>query len=275
MGHSKHDLKLLEELGLTKNQAALYLTLLSVKKSDARRLSLSTGILRTDVYRCLNELEVKGLVDRKIGIPLEFKAVTPSLGLQNALEEKINETENTERKTIEFIKNFQTDDDVEDDNSYEIKVIDGRKRIIDQVKKQHDGATDTIEILSELPRWLQIIDECLVNYYNALDRGVHYRVIVALPSPDYPLPKCVLSLLKHKNFSLKQTMVSQSVNSAMFDYKEATFNYYPSKSIGSSPLIITNHPSFIDLSKAYFQSLWTSLPDFKSNQLSVPAEQQS
>ncbi len=273
MGQLNYDLKLLEELGLTKNQAILYLTLLSVKKSDARKLSLATGILRTDVYRSLSELELKGLVDKKIGFPIEFIAVSPSLGLQNLLEVKINTTENTERKTIEFIKNFQTNEDIEDNNSYEIKVINGRKRIIDQVKKQHDDAKDTIEILTLLSRWLQIIDECVVNYHNALDRGVHYKVLVALPSSDYPLPKCVLSLLKYKNFSLKTTIISQTVNSAMFDYKEATFNYYPSKSIGSSPLIITNHPSFIDLSKSYFQSLWTSLPDFKSNHLSIEAEQ--
>jgi sugar-specific transcriptional regulator TrmB len=270
---SKQGLKLLLELGLTRNQASLYLTLLSVKKSDARKLSLSTGIQRTEVYRCLSELELKGLVDRKIGLPIEFTPVAPSVGLQHALEAKISATENTERKTIEFIRNFQTLENVEDNNSYEIKVINGRKRIVDKIKKQHDGAKATVEILSALPRWLQIIDECLVNYRNALDRGVLYRVIIALPCSNYVFPETVLSLLKHKSFRLKKIVVPQSVNSAMFDYKEVTFNYYPEKSLGSSPLIITNHPSFIELSKGYFQSLWTSLPVFRPNQLSVVENQ--
>jgi sugar-specific transcriptional regulator TrmB len=273
LGLSKRDLQLLLELGLTRNQASLYLTLLSVKKSDARKLSLSTGIQRTEVYRCLSELELKGLVDRKIGLPIEFTPVAPSVGLQHALEAKINATENTERKTIEFIRNFQTIENVEDNNSYEIKVINGRKRIVDNIKKQHDGAKGTVEILSALPRWLQIIDECLVNYRNALDRGIRYRVIVALPCSNYVFPETVISLLKHKNFRLKKTALPPNVNSAMFDYKEATFNYYPSKPLGSSPLIVTNHPSFIELSRGYFESLWLSLPDFGSSQLSVLAEQ--
>jgi sugar-specific transcriptional regulator TrmB len=274
MGQSEHDLKLLEELGLTKNQATLYLTLLSVKKSDARKLSVSTGILRTDVYRSLSELELKGLVDRKIGLPIEFMAVTPSLGLQHVLEARINAVENTEQKTIAFIKKFQTKRETfEDNDSHEIKLINGRKRIVDKIRKQHDDAKDTIEICSILPRWLQIIDECRVNYQNALDRGVHYKVIVALPNANYMLPKNVISLLKHKNFTLKKSVITQSINSAMFDYKEATFDYYPSKPLGSSPLIVTNHPSFIDLSKGYFQMLWNSLPDFKSSKLSIAAEQ--
>ena len=266
LGLSKKDLKLLIELGFPKNQAILYLTLLTNGRTDARTLSLLTNLHRTEVYRSLGELERKGLADREVGLPLKFVAVSPSLGLQNALEMKMNEVEMTGRKTAEFIKNFSPKEDFEDSSQYPIKIIDGRKRILQQIKQQHDEAKDTIEIISILPRWLQIMEECLDNYINALERGVCYRIIVGLWDSNNNLPQAINRLLEMHNFKLKTIVLPQTINSAIFDGKEVTFNYYPLKTIGNSPLIITKHPSLIDLSKGYFEAVWSSLPDNDSTE---------
>jgi sugar-specific transcriptional regulator TrmB len=266
LGYLKEDLKLLIELGFAKNQAILYLTLLTNGRTDARTLSVLTSLHRTEVYRSLGELEKKGLVDKEVGAPLRFVAVSPSLGLQNALEMKINEVEKTGKKTAEFIKNFSPKEDSEDSSQYPIKIIDGRKRILQQIKQQHDVAKETIEIISILPRWLQIMEECLDNYVNALKRGVRYRIIVGSWDSKNILPQTINRLLEMPNFKLKTIILPQTINSAIFDSKEVTFNYYPLKSLGHSPLIVTNHPSFIDLSKGYFEAVWSSLPNNESTE---------
>ena len=258
MGLPKENIQLLIELGFTKNQASLYLALLTYGKSDARTLSLVTNVPRTEIYRNLSGLAEKGLVDKGIGLPSNFSAVSPSLGLQNALEKKIKEVKRTEAKTIEFIKSYSYKEDYQDNSQYTIKILNGRKRIIQKIKEQHDSAKSAIDVISILPRWLQIIDECIDNYINALKRGVKYRIMIGVPDCGSSLPKKISCLLNEPNFKLKTIGMPQSINSAVFDFKEVTFNYYPSKSLGDSPLILTNHPSFLDLSKGYFENLWTS-----------------
>ena len=110
------------------------------------------------------------------------------------------------------------------------------------------------------------MEECLDNYINALERGVCYRIIVGLWDSNNNLPQAINRLLEMHNFKLKTIVLPQTINSAIFDGKEVTFNYYPLKTIGNSPLIITKHPSLIDLSKGYFEAVWSSLPDNDSTE---------
>ena len=116
----------------------------------------------------------------------------------------------------------------------------------------------TVDIITILPRWLQILDECLEDYQNAVKRGVEYRLIIGLLKDMSDLPKSVNYLMSKPNFKIKASASVQQINSAVFDRKEATFNYHPCKNLGASPLIVTNHPSFIELTLGYFESIWIS-----------------
>jgi sugar-specific transcriptional regulator TrmB len=230
-----YNFQLLQEIGLTKNQAILYLALLNNGETDAKTLSQTTHLPRTEIYRTLSELEEKGLVDRKIGLPLKFLAVPPSIGLQNSLEKKIIEVESTKQKTVEFIKSFQCKENSKDTSQYSIKLLNGRKRILQKIIEQHNSAKHTIEVISNLTKWLQVIDECFDSFKNALDRGIHYRVIIGLLEDNCSLPNSLNYLLKQPNFELKTVFVPQSINSMVFDCKEVNFNYYALKPLGDGP----------------------------------------
>ncbi len=250
--------ELLCELGFTKTQAKLYLALLKSGKSDAKTLANNSNVHRTEVYRALEELQKMGLVDKEIDLPIRFVAVPPALGLLNSIKKKREEIENIAEKTIDFIKQFELDPESSNNlREYNLKVIDGRKRILQKIKEQHDKAQHTVDIITVLPRWLQILDECLENYQNAMERGVEYRLIVGLLNDVGDLPKSLDRLIGKPNFKIKPSAAIQQINSAVYDKKEATFNYFPCKNLGASPLIVTNHPSFIELAQGYFESIWT------------------
>jgi hypothetical protein len=51
---------------------------------------------------------------------------------------------------------------------------------------------------------------------------------------------------------------SISVNAAIFDGKEASFCFYPSKPLTESPIIWTNHPSFLAMFQSHFENIWKS-----------------
>jgi len=72
------DLRILEHIGLTRNEAIIYVELLRIGPTLARNVARITNMHRTSVYNCLQRLQKKGLVsttgyDKKT----YFEAVDP------------------------------------------------------------------------------------------------------------------------------------------------------------------------------------------------------
>ena len=73
------DLRILEHIGLTRNEAFVYLELLKTGSTLARDISKITNMHRTSVYSCLQRLQKKGLVSVTAHDGMTyFQAVDPS-----------------------------------------------------------------------------------------------------------------------------------------------------------------------------------------------------
>ena len=247
----------LVNIGFTETEAKLYLALLETGKTDAGTLQKLTKVPRPVIYRTLNELQEKGFIEKEIALPLKFKATPIHLALQIVVKQKAEESRELEKKTQEFLRKFQKPQgETTLEPKYKFIILNGRERIIQKMKQQHDSAQFSVDILSTLPRWLQIVEECFENYKNALNRGVKYRIIVETPDSKAHFSKKVQILLKNSNFKIKVVSKSRKTNSAIFDKKEATFNFFPSKIIAESPLVWTNHPSFMEMCQDHFSTTW-------------------
>ncbi|MEM4733518.1 MAG: helix-turn-helix domain-containing protein, partial [Candidatus Bathyarchaeia archaeon] len=73
--YHKEDVQTITKLGLTTSQVKVYLSLLQQKKATAKTISNFSKIARQEVYRVLSDLYEKGLVEKIIAKPTEFKAV--------------------------------------------------------------------------------------------------------------------------------------------------------------------------------------------------------
>jgi len=258
------DAQFLVRLGFTENQAKLYLALLRRGRTDAGTLQKLTKVPRPAVYRTLNELQEKGFVDKEIALPYSFKATPIHLALQIIVKEKMEDYKKIVDQTKEFLRKFQQpEEETSHIGEYKFIILNGKERIIQRMKEQHDKALSSVDIISTLPRWLQIVEECFDNYKKALKRGVKYRVIVETPEFEPNLSEKVQALLKNSNFKLKFIRKSRKTNSAIFDKEEATFNFFPSRIIAESPLIWTNHPSFIAMCQDHFATTWKAARKFK------------
>lgn len=256
-------LRYLMELGLTRTQAILYLNLTLHGESDARLLAYWTNLPRTEIYRALSELQEKGFVDKQVGSPLKFSAVPPSLCLQEVINHKYNQVRQMEKTLKQFTNEFNTQQGEEKTNDFKFTIIEGRNRIISKIKQQHDNARSTIDIVSFLPRFLVIAQECFSNYRRACERGVHYRIILSLPTDQQSLSDFLPTNIKrahsNKNTEIKTTVGFQRANSATFDGKQTSFSYYPDRLITQSPLILTNHPCLVEFAQNSFEKIWDSL----------------
>jgi sugar-specific transcriptional regulator TrmB len=92
------EIQLLMDIGFTKTQAKLYLTLLKLEEADGRALSEKANVPRPEVYRTLSELEKKGLVEKEISTPYRFKATPLNFGLQILMSQRAQQFKEVQEK---------------------------------------------------------------------------------------------------------------------------------------------------------------------------------
>jgi sugar-specific transcriptional regulator TrmB len=262
MSFEDEDTQLLTEIGFTKTQAKLYLTLLKLGKTEGKTLSKLTSAPKPVVYRTLNELQNMGLVSREIARPYKFKATPLKQGLQILMTRKREQYEEHMEKTERFLlkKESYPEENLED-HEYRFYIVEGKEKIIQIMKHHHDNVHGSADIVSTVQRWLQILHYCFENYKRALQRNAKYRMVIQKPECETLIPENVQFLLEQPNFELRVIGCPQS-NFGVFDDGEATFNFFPSKSLKESPIIWTNHPSFISMAHDHFERVWKSARKF-------------
>ena len=252
------------ELGLTRIQAILYLNLILYGEADAHLIAFWTSLPRTEIYRTLDELQQKGLVDRELSSPLKFMGVPPFIGLQAIIDQKSTEIGKMQKNLKKFTMEFQVKQEQQKEKDYKITIIENRKRIITKIKQQHDNAKFSVDVVSFLPRFLQILNESQDNYKKAVARGVKYRLIIGLQNEKQDLPDDVLKTHNNKNTVIKTMIGARQVNSAIFDREHASFSYFPDRPITESPYVLTNNPCLVEFALNSFEQMWNSLNTNKS-----------
>jgi sugar-specific transcriptional regulator TrmB len=255
-------LQYLIQLGLTRMQANIYLNLLLNGKAEARIIAHWASSPRTEVYRALNELQENGLVDRELGCPLKFTAVPPALGLQAFIDNQRHNINQMQKNLKNFSTKFESNQQPNPEREYKITSIEGKRRIIAQIKQQHDAAKSSVDIISSLPRFLYIAYQCMDNYHSAVERGVKYRIILVVPNDSQDLPPKMKKAHNNEKTVIKKFVGCLQQNSVIFDREQMNFSYYPNRRIADSPLMLTNHPCLVGFALDSFQRTWDSFSVF-------------
>lgn len=101
--------KILEEAGLTKNEAIVYLKLSELGVSSAYRVSKESGLFKPNVYESLKSLETKALVSKKIiDKKVVYEASDPSF-LLNLLDSKRDKIDNLIPSIRQLQKSVRTE----------------------------------------------------------------------------------------------------------------------------------------------------------------------
>jgi sugar-specific transcriptional regulator TrmB len=256
-------LHLLTEVGLTQLQAKLYFTLLRIGKTEAGTLVKSIDVARTEIYRSLDELQKRGLVEREMSRPYKFKPTPLREGLQFLMLQRFQQYQEMERKAEAILQKIQ--DDKKETNQqfeYEITIIEGREKILQKIALQHDKVHRNTEILSTAQRWLQIIQHCIRNYENALRRGVKYRIVIDKTDCASSFDN-LKGLFSQPNFELRISNAPLKTNAAIFDGQEVTIAMYPSRLLKESPMLLTKHPSFVSMCQDHFENVWRSAQSYQ------------
>jgi sugar-specific transcriptional regulator TrmB len=255
----EEDIRSLTQIGFTEAQAKLYLVLLTIGKTYAKTLAKQANVPRQAAYRTLGELQEKGLVERIISLPQEYRAIPLRDGLAVMIRHKANEYTQIMENAKEFLYRYDIQQEETTSNQeYNISIIEGKETIIRKSIYASESAKQEICIFSNVQRWSQTKMELYDTVEKNLKRGLKYRVILENPNGDFFLSREFKSVLIHPNYDIRLATTKLKVNASIFDDKEACFSFYPSKSLAETPVVWTNHPSLLIGFRDHFENVWGS-----------------
>lgn len=256
MSLEEYHLETLIQLGLTPNQSRLYLSLLSLGKVIGRTLSRETGFARQEVYRILEELHDRGLVEKIIATPTEFRAIKVQEAISILVLKKTKELEQTKERIQSLIDKYSPIAGTTPQNEYKFLLIPPKTLVNETREKILEKAKTNVQLITTKKRFLQGISHFFEAYESLLKRNVETQIIVNIAGEPNSFETNKLQLLKkYPNFSLRIIRQSKA-NILIIDKSEAIITLHPKVDLGASPVLWTNHPEFLAIFQDYFQDLW-------------------
>jgi sugar-specific transcriptional regulator TrmB len=160
-----HVHQLLQEIGLTKTEAQIYLAALPFPSIDANTLSKQTQIKRPTVYHALETLIQKGLATKKTAGNRRTFSMTPPEMIRHFLEQKEQEIKKQQGSLEELIPLLQQRR--EDEKAEKVQVmhyegIEGIKMVVDEALYCRSGHWD---ILAPKKNFFSDFDKAYATYF--------------------------------------------------------------------------------------------------------------
>jgi sugar-specific transcriptional regulator TrmB len=250
-------LRLLVQVGFTETQAKVYLALSTTGQTDAKNLAKQANVPRQATYRTLGELQEKGIVEKIITIPQQYKAVPFSDGLGIMISTKAKEYAHITQKAKEFLLKYEIQKQAkESEKDYHISILEGKETIINRIGILTAKSTVEICVCQTLQRWIHVNTEIADIVMGELKKGVKYRSVIEHTEGEISIPKDLKPILKHPNYQIRVIREKLKINAALYDDNVGCFSFYPARSVSETPVIVTNHPSLLVGFRDHFENLW-------------------
>jgi sugar-specific transcriptional regulator TrmB len=251
------NMDLLLGLGLTLNQAKVYLAILKLEKTTVGQIAKFSKVYREDIYRILPTLERMGLVERLLGKPTEIRA-TP---ISDALSFLVSEEEGKfdERLAgMKVIVNRLSLKDWKKPLSKEESIfilIAEKKAILAKTSGLIRNSRKEVALIADKTRIMPVLSQFSDEYKQAIKKGTNVRLLFEGEKPDVLLKEKVTKLLG--NISVQVKFYCEPLNHfIMSDDEEALITTSKESGLGESPSLWTNNRNLIGVLRTGFESDW-------------------
>ena len=128
---------MLNQLGFTERQANLYLVILKLGQTDANTLSKHSRVPRQAIYRTLQELVHKGLVEKVLTTPYEFRPTPINDGLSILIKQRLEDCRVLEKEAQDLFERSKSSRKISSTEEPGLSVIEGIEAIIRLYRKKH------------------------------------------------------------------------------------------------------------------------------------------
>ncbi len=255
---SQDEVKLLTQLGLTTNQAKVYLTLVQNAPSTAYQISKSADLACEVVYRAMPALQEAGLAERLIAKPTIFQAVPVEQGIHSLLNRKSAEQKKLRRKTEALLDRIKTNHIENSQKSpqegNDLTLVPGKEDIIQKLMESIKKTQKSLEVITTHQKFSSTILVFGELYKKAIARGVKIRIATEKHVIDRKALKILDSIQRDGSFQVRYFSDYPKAVVAIFDEEEA----FITLSANGASALRSNSPCFTALAQSFFEIKWNN-----------------
>jgi sugar-specific transcriptional regulator TrmB len=248
---------LLLGLGLTLNQAKVYLAILKLEKTTVGQVAKFSKVRREDVYRLLPALEKMGLIERLLGKPTEIRAtrVSDALSLLVAEEKGKNDERLVGmRGIVQKLSLKDWKQQLPKEESIYILIAE-KKAILAKTSELISNSRKEVALIADKTRIMPVLAQFSDEYKLAMKKGAQVRLLFEGENPDGMLKEKVKKLVGGASVHIK--FHHDPLNHfIMSDDKEALITTSKESGLGESPSLWTNNGNLIGVLRTGFESDW-------------------
>jgi sugar-specific transcriptional regulator TrmB len=254
---SDENTDLLLGLGLTLNQAKIYLAILKLEKTTAGQIARFSKVRREDVYRILPTLEEMGLIERLLGKPIEIRATPISDALSFLVAEEKNKSDDRltgMRNKVQRLSDKDWKQPLPGEESIYILILE-KKSILAKTAELIRNSRKEMALIADKARIIPTLSQFSVECRQAIKKGTQIRLIFEGDKTDGLLKEKVNKLIDGTSVHIKFN--PESLNHfIMSDDKEALITTNRESGLGESPSLWTNNRNLIGILRNSFESDW-------------------
>ena len=248
---------LLLGLGLTLNQARVYLAILKLEKTTVAQVAKFSKVRREDVYRILPSLEKMGLIERLLGKPTEIRATPISDALSLLVVEEKNKSDDRltgMRSSVQRLSLKDWKQPILGEESIYILIAE-KKAILAKTSELIRSSRKEVALIGDKTRLIPILSQFANECKQAIKKGAQIRLIFEGESPDGLLKEKVQKLIDGSSVHIKFYHAPLN-HFIMSDDKEALITASKESGLGESPSLWTNNGNLVGVLRTGFEFDW-------------------
>jgi sugar-specific transcriptional regulator TrmB len=262
MDSENNEVKILNQLGLTVLESRIYLTLCEYETLTAKAISTLTRTSQPDTYRVVAKLQNKGLVEKILKNPAQFKAVSLDKGVAFMLERKKADYDCLKAQTKVLLSTFKEKTSkslsIAKARNPQFVMIPKRKTIVAKIRYAIERSERSVDLVLSWKRFLfGMKDVFAENVERAWSRGVKFRIIVERPEGEEARKIAAKLCGKNPSFCIIRSWPGRPKTViGIYDNKEAFIIVSPGEGLFGSPALWSNNQSLLTVVHDYFEILW-------------------
>jgi sugar-specific transcriptional regulator TrmB len=250
----EEQIQTLSGLGLSFLQAKTYMNLAKLGKADARTISKTSSVARTDVYRIMLTLEKLGLVERIIAETTIYRATPINESISILLQKRREDSAVLEKKANSLLKSFQSSDlkDSLEENP-QFKITSEMRLLL----KMHENLIRSAQATVDIIMPAKILQLMLFNhqyFFKEAQKNIKIRILIQKVGEKTPVitPE---DLSKKRLIEIRYSSNSDLFGMHIFDGKEVTYQISEKNIL---PSLWSNDCNVIKLAESYFKNIWNN-----------------
>jgi sugar-specific transcriptional regulator TrmB len=251
------ELKTLCNLGLTLQQAKVFLAIARIGQASVKETSTVANIDRGECYRVVCQLIEKRLISQVLTSPIKYEAILFNAGIKDLLEKKKNEVSSLENNIEKMIKKLKTEDkpSIIEDIEKSIRFLPMGPTVVENMNRHLASVVKNFDAVMDL-EWFESAQNVFYEgRINALQRGVKYRTLISDPKVKFDTKRFSM-YTKKSGFELKITTQAIAAPLCITDEKTACIFISEENQILKATCLVVNNERMVKLVQYYFDSLW-------------------